>query len=33
MGVKKELIPGEIACGSQYNNAVMVNEADRVIVL
>jgi len=33
MGIKKEAIPREITCGSQYNNAVMVNVADRVIVL
>jgi predicted peroxiredoxin len=33
MGIKKETIPAEISCGSQYNNAVMVSEADRVIVL
>ena len=33
MGIKKDLIPAEIACGSQYNNAVIVSEADRVIVL
>ena len=33
MGIKKDMIPAEIACGSQYNNAVMVSEADRVIVL
>lgn len=26
-------IPPEVKCGSQYNNAVMVNTADRVIVL
>jgi peroxiredoxin family protein len=33
MGIKKELLPGEITCGSQYNNAVMVSEVDKVIVL
>ena len=33
MGIKKDMIPAEIACGSQYNNAVIVSEADRVIVL
>ena len=33
LGIKKDLIPAEIACGSQYNNAVIVYEADRVIVL
>jgi len=32
-GVSKEGIPEEIACGSQYNNAILVNSADRVIVL
>lgn len=31
--VSKEGIPGEIICGSQYNNAVMNHDADRVIVL
>jgi predicted peroxiredoxin len=33
MGIKKELLPEEITCGSQYNNAVMVSEVDKVIVL
>ncbi len=33
MNVSTEGIPAEIVCGSQYNNAVMVNESDRVIVL
>lgn len=33
MGIRKETIPAEIACGSQFNNAVMVDKADRVIVL
>lgn len=33
MGVASEGLPGEIVCGSQYNNAVMMHEADRVIVL
>lgn len=32
-GIKKELIPTEIVCGSQYNNAVMNHTADKVIVL
>lgn len=32
-GIKKDVIPADIACGSQYDNAVMVGEADRVIVL
>ncbi|MFO0754363.1 MAG: DsrE family protein [Thermodesulfovibrionales bacterium] len=31
--VSVEGISGEIVCGSQYDNAVMVNKADRVIVL
>lgn len=33
MNVSTEGIPAEIVCGSQYNNAIMVNESDRVIVL
>lgn len=33
LGISKEGIPAEIICGSQYNNAVMVNSSDRVIVL
>lgn len=33
LGVVTEGIPQEIVCGSQYNNAIMVNSADRVIVL
>ncbi len=33
MGIKKDAIPAEITCGSQYNNAVIVNSADKVIVL
>ncbi len=33
MGVASEGLPAEIVCGSQYNNAVMMHEADRVIVL
>ncbi len=33
MGVSSEGLPAEIVCGSQYNNAVMQHEADRVIVL
>jgi len=32
-GISKEGIPGEVICGSQYNNAVMVHQVDRVIVL
>jgi predicted peroxiredoxin len=31
--VPTEGIPGEIACGSQFDNANMNHEADRVIVL
>jgi predicted peroxiredoxin len=33
LGVATEGLSHEIVCGSQYNNAVMVNSADRVIVL
>lgn len=33
MGVTTEGLPKEIVSGSQYNNAVMLHEADRVIVL
>jgi predicted peroxiredoxin len=33
MGVTSEGLSKEIVCGSQYNNAVMLHEADRVIVL
>ncbi|MCX5718328.1 MAG: hypothetical protein NTW44_08535 [Nitrospirae bacterium] len=33
LGVATEVLPHEIVCGSQYHNAVMVNSADRVIVL
>jgi len=33
MGVSGEGLPKEIVCGSQYNNAVMLNEVDRMIVL
>jgi len=33
LNVSKEGIPAEIVCGSQYNNAVMVDTADKVIVL
>jgi predicted peroxiredoxin len=32
-GISKEGICDEIICGSQYNNATMNHEADRVIVL
>jgi predicted peroxiredoxin len=31
--VSTEGVPEEIVCGSQYNNAVMMHNADRVIVL
>ena len=33
LGVKTEGIPKETTCGSQYNNAVMLHNADKVIVL
>ncbi len=33
LNVSKERIPDDIVCGSQYNNAVMNHDADRVIVL
>ncbi|MEW6118128.1 MAG: DsrE family protein [Nitrospirota bacterium] len=33
LDIAREGIPPEIVCGSQYNNAVMVHDADRVIVL
>ncbi len=33
LGVSKEGCPGKIACGSQFDNATMNHEADRVIVL
>jgi len=32
-GIAKEGIPEELLRGSQYNNAVMMHEVDRVIVL
>ncbi len=32
-GIKKEGIPEEVVCGSQYNNAVMMHDVDKVIVL
>jgi hypothetical protein len=32
-GVDKGSVPEEVVCGSQYNNAIMLHEADRVIVL
>ncbi len=31
--INKELVPEGVVCGSQYNNAQMHHEADRVIVL
>lgn len=33
LGVSTEGVPQEIVCGSQYNNAAMNQDADRVIVL
>lgn len=33
LNVSKETVPDDIICGSQYNNAVMNHDADRVIVL
>ena len=33
MNINKEVIPSDITCGSQYNNAVMVHDVDKVIVL
>jgi predicted peroxiredoxin len=33
LNVSNEGIPDEIVCGSQYHNAVMVHDADKVIVL
>lgn len=33
LGVSKEGIPADIICGSQFNNASMNHDADRVIVL
>jgi len=33
MGITSEGLSKEIVCGSQYNNAVMHHDADRVIVL
>lgn len=33
LGVSKEGLPSQIVCGSQYDNATMNHEADRVIVL
>lgn len=33
LNVSKDGVPDDIICGSQYNNAVMNHDADRVIVL
>ncbi len=33
LNVSTEGLPAEIVCGSQYNNAVMNHDADRLIVL
>lgn len=33
MGIDKSAIPADVVCGSQLNNANMVHNADRVIVL
>jgi len=33
LNISKEGIPEEILCGSQYNNAVLVHNSDRVIRL
>jgi predicted peroxiredoxin len=33
LGVSSEGLPQEVICGSQYNNAVMMHDTDRVIVL
>ena len=33
LNIAKEGLPPEVVCGSQYDNALMVNKADRVIVL
>lgn len=33
LNVSKEGIPEDIICGSQYNNAVMAHDSDKVIVL
>ncbi len=33
LGVSKEGIPADIVCGSQFNNAGMMHEADKVINL
>ncbi len=33
VGVSKEGIPDKVVCGSQFDNALMNHDADRVIVL
>jgi predicted peroxiredoxin len=33
LGIDKGALPDEIVCGSQYDNASMVHDADKVIVL
>jgi hypothetical protein len=33
LGIDKGTLPDEIVCGSQYDNASMVHDADKVIVL
>lgn len=33
LNVTTEGLPSEMVCGSQFNNAVMVHDSDRVIVL
>ncbi|MEW6109367.1 MAG: hypothetical protein AB1632_09420 [Nitrospirota bacterium] len=33
LGINKSVIPQEISCGSQFNNATMVHDVDKVIVL
>ncbi|GBD98344.1 DsrE/DsrF-like family protein [bacterium BMS3Abin07] len=33
LGINKEGIDNDVLCGSQYDNAVMQHEADKVIVL
>ena len=33
LGVNTESIPKDMVCGSQFNNAMMNHEADKVIVL
>lgn len=32
-GINKSAVPQKVVCGSQFNNAVMVNETDRLLVL